>query len=265
MINEFEKLLPVLPFLIGSERLCVWATDEEKYIYFEDKADLQTDVNVGSLLKPEDTAIEAMKTGKAITRVVSKEVFGIALKTYVVPVSGGCIGVTYKEDERLEVIDAIQTLSKSSNEVFSGVMDLTESVSKIKLQLESVQQYALQTQSFHDQLTDIINTILHIVDELQLLSLNAILEATKAGDEGRTFTVVADEIKKLASVGESQVKDIEVALQLIVSALDDMQSKVSSMQAVSDDLVGSSNSLEDHFNEVAITVNDLNKVKEHLR
>jgi hypothetical protein len=61
VLTSFITLSPLLPQLLGNEKVCVWATDEEKYILFKDHADLGLPIEEGTLLSSEGTPMLAME------------------------------------------------------------------------------------------------------------------------------------------------------------------------------------------------------------
>lgn len=73
-----------------------------------------------------------------------------------------------------------------------------------------------------NKITALTDTISEIASQTELLSLNASIEAARAGDQGRGFAVVADEIGKLASSSTEAVSDIVSIVQDIKEAVSDM-------------------------------------------
>jgi len=79
--------------------------------------------------------------------------------------------------------------------------------------LERVEQTILDIKTQSDKISETISIIVDIAEQINLLSLNASIEAARAGDHGKGFAVVADEVGKLANLTGDSIKGIEVVLK----------------------------------------------------
>ncbi|WP_276730752.1 methyl-accepting chemotaxis protein [Bacillus sp. (in: firmicutes)] len=122
-----------------------------------------------------------------------------------------------------KVAQASSTITKSSIQsseaAGSGEKLVEHTVGQMKTIDQSVQKAeavvkGLETKS--QDITSILNVINGIADQTNLLALNAAIEAARAGEFGRGFSVVAEEVRKLAVQSADSAKEIEGLIQEIV-------------------------------------------------
>jgi len=107
-----------------------------------------------------------------------------------------------------QIGESIKQVSLAANHALAGMGKIREAISKTGEKITSLSEKSQQI----GKITDVINDV---ADQTNLLAVNAAIEAARAGEHGRGFTVVADEIRKLADSTGKSTKDITALIEII--------------------------------------------------
>ncbi|ARD57308.1 methyl-accepting chemotaxis protein [Bacillus safensis FO-36b] len=126
--------------------------------------------------------------------------------------------------------EGLQDMSQTSSEVAAVSIQSTEAAGQggrivestasqmkhIDTSVQEAEQVMKELEYKSKDITSILNVINGIADQTNLLALNAAIEAARAGESGRGFSVVAEEVRKLAVQSADSAKEIEKLIQEIV-------------------------------------------------
>ncbi|MBP8081592.1 MAG: HAMP domain-containing protein [Spirochaetes bacterium] len=134
------------------------------------------------------------------------------------------------------IFSTMQELTASSTKSKESLMTISEKIASGQNSLGILSKTMGSIQESSHQMNNIVNVINDISDQINLLSLNASIEAARAGDAGRGFAVVAEEISKLADKTAGSTKDIENLITQSSSEIEqsfiNVQSAVNSISSI---------------------------------
>ncbi len=119
------------------------------------------------------------------------------------------------------VAESAQLVSRVSLEGHKAVEETVKGMNRIREQMDSIAQTIVRLSEQSQSIGGIIASVTDIADQSNLLSVNAAIEAAKAGEQGKGFAVVAQEIKNLAGQSKQatlQVRNILNDIQKITNA-----------------------------------------------
>jgi len=156
------------------------------------------------------------------------------------------------EDANAKLIGAKAQILKMANQVQTSAQTEIELAHKMA-----------QLSHDADQVKGVLTVISDIADQTNLLALNAAIEAARAGEHGRGFAVVADEVRNLAERTQKSLTEINATINVIVQAINDASDHMSVNSKNMEGLTKLAGDVEKNINETSDIMSNATNSSEH--
>nr|WP_163555762.1 methyl-accepting chemotaxis protein [Helicobacter suis] len=120
----------------------------------------------------------------------------------------------------------VDNLTSSANQQNKNLLHTSKSIEAITESIASISQKSEGMIAQGQDIRNIVEIIKDIADQTNLLALNAAIEAARAGEHGRGFAVVADEVRKLAERTQKSLGEIESNINVLLQSIADASESI---------------------------------------
>lgn len=261
IISSFEEILDTLPALFEDE-ISFTLTDRERFVKFVPSINMPEFSVVGNIIPKGEALREVMETGKMKAFTVD-DYNNMSIRVVAIPL----------KDDRGNVVGAISygknlensiKVSKMSVDLSNATASILKVANEINIDIQNIKEInttvvdgVKATSNQCNKTDNIINFIKGIAKQTNLLGLNAAIEASRAGELGRGFGVVASEIRKLSASSNESITEVNTILKSIKDSVSMVEKSIGISMA-------SSEKQEQSLTEIIHSVQELNKSAETL-
>ncbi|SET41318.1 MULTISPECIES: HAMP domain-containing methyl-accepting chemotaxis protein [Marinobacter] len=194
-------------------------------------------------------------------------------------------GVTQQRDQTDQVATAmnemvatVNDVARSAEDAFSAANTANEKaaagesaveetlsyVSELNTQVEQVAERLRGLQKDSENIGTVLDVIKSVAEQTNLLALNAAIEAARAGEQGRGFAVVADEVRSLAQRTQSSASEIETLISNLVNSTEDSVTTMERGTTLAGQTLDSARTTGETIREIAAAVGNISQYNSQI-
>lgn len=270
VLEALQIVAPHLKELFGRD-IMISVTDTDKFLTYVPGDHIDVHAQAGNRIPDSDTMRVAMAKKQTISGNIPKEAYGFAFKGICAPIFDddgikviGCSGIGIAMDTELTVMNLADSLNISLSQAASAIQQIAASASNINVNEKKLHDNVSEVADASKQINEILNFIKNIADETKMLGLNAAIEAARAGDAGRGFGVVAEEIRKLSDQSKQTADQIRQLTKSIQVSVDQAEQGTSISLKASEEQAAATQEVTASIEELTSMATELERIAKTL-
>ncbi len=163
-----------------------------------------------------------------------------------------------------EVAESSGSINGTAAEANNLVKESSTTIEALAGEIKRIGQIITRLHQDSSAITNVIEVIKSIAEQTNLLALNAAIEAARAGEQGRGFAVVADEVRTLAMRTQDSTKEIETLITSFQNSTQHAFEAISEGTSSAEQAVSQANNVESVLNNIAQEISKINAVIEQI-
>lgn len=227
LMESFYNLIPYFEHFFGTD-LVFTISNTERFLLVKDNDKLRMVAKTGDIIPKGCAADVCLKEKSKVYVMVPDNVFGVPLKTMAVPVMvdnkiEGTIVIGMSVENKEKMSNMAKTLSESLSQMSLNAVDMASRFQEISETNLGIGDFISKTNEYSKKTDEVLSFVEDIAKQTNLLGLNAAIESARAGEYGKWFSVVSNEIRKLSKSTKESIEQINTTLRNIQNSIGEIE------------------------------------------